>query len=413
MSKKTITAIFLIILIGMSALVQGCGKIPEETAAATTDAASMETLEANETIIRDKVPTADKETETEEVLTADDTAKSSDVPELNRVLDLNETAFPSTSGALCVEGTQLTDSSGNAVQLKGISTHGLAWFPEYVNEECFRQLREEWNVNVVRLAMYTAESGGYCTGGNQEELKALVKRGVEYAAEQDMYVIIDWHILSDNNPNTYIEEATAFFSEMSAEYADYNNVLYEICNEPNGGTGWDDIKCYAEKVIEVIRSHDEDGIILVGTPNWSQYVNQAAANPITDYDNIMYTLHFYAATHTDDLRNTMAAAVEDGLPVFVSEYGICDASGNGDIDEYQANQWIKTMDDYGISYVAWNLSNKKESSAIIDNSCSKISGFTESDLSASGKWLYQMLTEEADTFKVNSLGQRENYHYPD
>ena len=300
---------------------------------------------------------------------------------------------PSQTRTLHVDGFRLTDSAGNPVQLRGISTHGLAWFPDYVNEECFRQLKNEWNINVIRLAMYTAEYNGYCTGGDQTYLKELVKRGVEYATAADMYVIIDWHILSDGNPNTYKEEAKNFFAEMAQLYADYDNVLYEICNEPNGGTSWNDIKSYAEEIIPVIRSYDKDGIIIVGTPNWSQYVDQAAADPITSYDNIMYALHFYAATHTDSLRNTMVSAVDAGLPIFVSEYGICDASGNGAIDEYQAGEWINALDQYGISYVAWNLSNKEETSAILSSKCSKTSGFTEDDLSSSGKWLYRMLTD--------------------
>ena len=295
--------------------------------------------------------------------------------------------------ALHVEGTTLTDESGSPVQLRGISTHGLAWFPGYVNEECFKQLHEEWGVDVIRLAMYTAEYGGYCTGGDKDALKKLVKDGVEYATNQNLYVIIDWHILSDGNPGTYKEDAKAFFAEMAETYAEYSNVLYEICNEPNGGTGWADIKAYAEEVIGVIRTYDEDGIILVGTPNWSQYVNEAAADPITGYDNIMYTLHFYAATHKDSLRDTMKAAIDAGLPVFVSEFGICDASGNGAIDEAQADEWVRVMDEYGVSYVAWNLSNKAETSAIIDSGCDKISGFSEEDLSSSGKWLYRLLTD--------------------
>lgn len=299
---------------------------------------------------------------------------------------------PSVTGALHVEGTKLCGSDGKPVQLKGISTHGLAWFPDYVNEECFAQFRTQWDVNVIRLALYTAEYNGYCSGGDQNQLKALVHSGVTYATNQDMYVIIDWHILSDSNPNQHISEATAFFDEMSRAYADHNNVLYEICNEPNGGTTWGDIKTYANTVIDVIRKNDRDAVIIVGTPNWSQYVDQAASDPITGFDNIMYSLHFYAATHKEDLRGKMVSAIQSGLPIFVTEYGICDASGNGGIDRGQAQQWIALMDQNDISYVAWNLSNKGETSAILDSSCTKTSGFSESDLSESGRWLHHMLT---------------------
>lgn len=296
--------------------------------------------------------------------------------------------------ALAVNGTQLVDSRGNPVQLRGISTHGLAWYPGYVNADCFAQLKEEWGIDVIRLAMYTGEYGGYCTGGDKDSLKALIRDGVQYATDCGLYVIIDWHILSDGNPNTYIEESKAFFEEMSRDYADHTNVIYEICNEPNGGTSWSDVKSYAEQVIDVIRENDEDGIILVGTPNWCQYVDQAAADPIKDRENVMYTLHFYAATHTESLRNTMVNAINAGLPVFVSEYGICDASGNGVIDREQADKWVSLMDQYGISYVAWNLSNKSETSALLKSSCNKLSGFAKEDLSDSGKWLYGLLTGE-------------------
>lgn len=294
-------------------------------------------------------------------------------------------------GALHVAGAHLVGEDGNQVQLKGISTHGLAWFPQYVNEDCFRQLHEEMGINVIRLAMYTSENGGYCNDGDQVGLRELVKKGVEYATENNMYVIIDWHILSDNNPNMHLAEAERFFAEMASEYADYTNVIYEICNEPNGNTTWDDIKAYAYQIIDVIRNYDKDSIIIVGTPNWSQYVDKAVNNPITGYENIMYALHFYAATHTDALRSAMTSAVDSGLPIFVTEYGICDASGNGRIDEEQANKWVRLMDSYGISYVAWNLSNKDESSAILNSNCTKTYGFTQEDLSESGRWLLNML----------------------
>ncbi len=306
--------------------------------------------------------------------------------------DSGSAAVPSKSGALHVEGTKLVGEDGKAVQLRGISTHGIAWFPQYINEEGFRQFRDTWDANVVRLAMYTAEYGGYCTGGDQGYLKNLVEQGVQYAKAADMYVIVDWHVLTDCDPNVYKEDAKSFFEEMAKRLSPYDHVLYEICNEPNGGTQWASVKSYAEEVIPVIRKYDPDAVILVGTPNWSQDVDQAADDPIRNYDNIMYTLHYYAATHKEELRSRMAKAIEAGLPVFVSEYGICDASGNGSLDIDEANRWIAALNEYGVSYVAWNLSNKNEAAAIIDPSCQKNMGFTWEDLTDSGKWLYGMLT---------------------
>ena len=289
-------------------------------------------------------------------------------------------------GALSVKGVDLVDESGKLYQLKGVSTHGIGWFPQYVNQDAFKTFRDDWGANLIRIAMYTAEGGGYCTDGDKAELKKLVDSGVDYATKLGMYVIIDWHILSDNNPLTNEDEAVLFFDEMSKKYADYRNVLYEICNEPNGGTGWDDIKEYAEKVIPVIRKNSPNAVIIVGTPTWSQDVDKAAADKL-DFDNVMYTLHFYAATHKDNLRDKLKEAREDGLPIFISEFSICDASGNGGIDYESANAWFQLIEDYGISYAGWNVSNKDETSALIRSDCEKTSGWTDEELSETGFWL--------------------------
>lgn len=315
-------------------------------------------------------------------------------------------ARPSQNGALSVKGTQLVDEKGQAVQLRGISTHGIAWFPDFVNQDAVMQLSKDWGANLFRIAMYTDENGGYCTDGDKEKLKALVTDGVEYAKQADMYVIVDWHILHDSNPLTHKAEALQFFKEMTEKLKGEKHVLYEICNEPNSGCSWEDIKTYANEVIPVIRENAPEAVILVGTPTWSQEIEKPQNDPITGYDNIMYTLHFYAATHKEDLRSKMVNAVEAGTPVFVSEYGLCDASGNGGNDLGQAQSWIDTMDQHGISYAVWSFCNKEETSALIASSCRKTSSFTREDLSESGKWIYDMLHAKGDISDSKTFAQR-------
>ena len=290
-------------------------------------------------------------------------------------------------GKLSVKGTDIVDKNGNMYQLKGVSTHGIAWFPDYVNKDCFQTFRDDWGANLIRLAMYTHENGGYCTDGDKEYLKGLIDDGVNYATELGMYVIVDWHILHDLNPQVNKEEAKKFFQEMSAKYKDYDNVIYEICNEPNGGTTWADVKSYAEEVIPIIRKNAPDAIIIVGTPNWSQDVDVASKDPITGYDNIMYAAHFYAATHTDSIRGKVQTALDNGLPVFISEFSICDASGNGAIDYGQADKWFELIDSNNLSYAGWNISNKNETSSLIKADCNKLSGWSDSELSETGIWL--------------------------
>ncbi|MCR4601135.1 MAG: cellulase family glycosylhydrolase [Clostridia bacterium] len=289
-------------------------------------------------------------------------------------------------GALSVSGTQLVDSKGQPFRLKGVSTHGIAWFPDYVNRDAFRTLRDDWGANLVRLAMYSAEYNGYCSGGDRAKLKGLIDTGVKAATDLGMYVIIDWHILSDGDPNIHKAEAKEFFGEMAAKYAGYDNVLYEICNEPNG-CSWSSVRAYAEEVIPVIRAQDPDAIIIVGTPTWSQDVEQVAANPVSRGANVMYTLHFYAATHGDNIRNKARQALAAGTPLFVTEFSICDASGNGGIDYNSAAAWKKLMDSYGLSFAGWSLSNKAETSALISSGCGKTSGWSTSELSETGRWL--------------------------
>ena len=167
-------------------------------------------------------------------------------------------------GKLSVKGSQLVDKKGKAVQLKGVSSHGMSWYPQYMNEKAMRTMRDSWGVEVVRLAMYTAEYNGYCTGDkeNQKKLRKEIYEAVDAAEKLGMYVIIDWHILSDNDPATYQTQAKAFFKTMAKRYADSDHVIYEICNEPNGGTSWTQIKKYAKSVIKTIRTYDKNGIIM-------------------------------------------------------------------------------------------------------------------------------------------------------
>lgn len=295
----------------------------------------------------------------------------------------------SAHGQLSVEGTQLVDQNGEPYQLIGMSTHGITWFPDFVNENAFKTLRDEWNTNVVRLAMYVDEWGnGQCYMNNKQGSKDLMIKGIDLCIELDMYVIVDWHLLNPGNPSSYTDEAIAFFKEITQKYADYPNMIYEICNEPNGDAGWSgSIKPYAEKVIPVIRENDSDAVIIVGTPTWSQDIDAALADPL-DYDNVMYALHFYAATHTDWLRDRLKACVSGGLPVFVSEFGCCDASGNGAYDLAESKKWLSLLDELGISYCNWSLANKDESASAFKPSAGADGNWSESNLTDGGKWIY-------------------------
>ena len=310
-------------------------------------------------------------------------------------IDTRNTPTPvSFYGPLHVSGTALCDANDRPVQLRGVSTHGLGWYPEYVNEDTFRTLKEDWQINTVRLAMYTEEYNGYCSSNDaqKDQLWETVCKGIKAAIDLDMYVIVDWHILNDGNPLTHLDEANGFFDRITARYGDDAHIIYEICNEPNGDTSWEDVKTYAKQVLPIIRKNAPSSVIIIGTPTWCQDVDQAAASPLAA-DNVVYALHFYADTHRDDLRTKMVQAIDAGLPIFVSEFGICDASGNGNVNTDQADAWISLLNQYNISYIAWNLSNKDESASLLKSSCTKLSDFTDDDLSDAGQWLKNTLTQ--------------------
>ena len=287
---------------------------------------------------------------------------------------------------LHVDGTQLKNATGDIVQLKGVSSSGLQWYPEYINKDALQTLRDDWKANVFRMAMYTAE-GGFLDGSDQKKQYDLIDKGVQITKELGMYCIIDWHILSDYNPNDHIDEAKKFFDCVSKKYACEEHVIYEICNEPNQDVTWEQVKAYADIIIPVIRANDKENLILVGTPNWSQDVDLVASNPVKDTKNVMYVCHFYAATHKEKLRAKVEKAIADGTPVFISEFSICDASGDGALDYESAVEWMKLVDKHYLSFIGWNLSNRDESSAVLLPNCTKLSDWKEADLNESGIWL--------------------------
>ena len=304
-------------------------------------------------------------------------------------------ARPSNSGRLQVVGGKLCAESGEPVMLRGVSTNGLITAEDFINESLFRELSEDRGINLFRFAMYTYGVGvvGYCTGGDKERHKQDIVKGVELAQAHDMYALVDWHILSDGDPNQYLDEAKAFFTEMAERFCDCNNVLYEICNEPNG-VDWPTVKAYAEQIIPVIREKDPDSLIIVGNPDWSKDLRSVAADPL-DFDNVMYTLHFYAASHGQDLREMTERLSQQGLPIFVTEFGVTSSSGGFPRDLESADLWIELLERENISYCMWSFSSAPEPCSALRTGLLKYSGFADEDYNATGQWLLDTLSRHS------------------
>ena len=287
------------------------------------------------------------------------------------------------NGWLHVSGTQLVNEQGQSVVLHGMSSHGLQWYSKFTTKNAIGATAA-YGANLFRIAMYTAE-GGYLK--NKNSMYSKLCAAVDAAIDCNMYVIIDWHILSDKNPKSHQKAAKAFFSKVSARYADRPNVIYEICNEPNGSTTWSQIRSYANAVIPEIRAHSPNALVLVGTPTWSQDVDTAASNPL-DFPNIMYTCHFYAGTHKASLRSKIETALSKGCAVFVSEWGTSSASGSGGVYKKESNRWISFMREHGISWANWSYCDKRESSAALKPGANAEDGLSKKELSSSGKYVF-------------------------
>lgn len=292
----------------------------------------------------------------------------------------------SIHGRLHTEGNKIVGSDGQPVSLAGVSFGWSQWEARpYYNADVVHWLKTDWNATVVRAAL-GIKPDGYL--GHPEANKKSICAVVDAAIAENIYVLIDWH---DHNANKHTDLAVAFFQEMAREYGTHPNVMYEIFNEPITGLTWArDVKPYAEKVIAAIRAIDPDNLIIVGTPKWSQDVDIAAKDPIKA-NNIAYSLHFYAGTHKQSLRDKAVKAMNLGLPIFVTEWGTCDASGDGKVDAASTAEWMAFMRQWGLSHCNWDVCTKRETASIILPSASIHGDWKNSDLTESGrlarKWI--------------------------
>lgn len=260
-------------------------------------------------------------------------------------------------GKLQVNGSQLCDKKGNPVILRGVSLGWHNLWPRFYNKQVVGTLKNDWHCTVIRAAIGQHIEDNYRE--NPEYAMKCLTAVVESAIQENIYVIIDWH-----SHELRTEEAKAFFAMMAKKYGKHPHIIYEIYNEPVEDS-WADLKQYAAEVIGEIRKYDPDNVVLVGCPHWDQDIHLVAESPLTGFDNVMYTVHFYAATHGDYLRQRTEDAVKKDIPVFISESGATEASGDGKIDPESEELWIQMCERLGISWVCWSISDKNESCSML------------------------------------------------
>ncbi|MFW7379333.1 MAG: glycoside hydrolase family 5 protein [Oligoflexus sp.] len=285
-------------------------------------------------------------------------------------------SFVARHGLLSVANGKIVDASQQPIQLRGMSLFWSQWSSSFWSSNAVGNVAVDWNATVIRAAM-GIELGGYLANPAREKEK--VKTIVNAAISHGIYVIIDWH---DHNATKHTQESVAFFSEMAALYGNNPHVIFEIFNEPLD-ISWREVKSYAETVIRAIRAQGARNLVIVGTPRWSQRVDLAANDPLSD-DNVAYALHFYAGTHRQELRNVASYAMSRGIALFVTEFGVCEASGNGNIDFNESNRWFTFMDQHQISWVNWSLHDKEESASALRPGVNPYGPWSDGDLTKSG-----------------------------
>nr|AHI15746.1 glycoside hydrolase family 5 subfamily 2 [Apriona japonica] len=285
----------------------------------------------------------------------------------------------SKHGKLSVQGTQLVNQNGEAVQLKGMSMFWSVWMPKYWNEATVQSIHNACHSNIVRAAM-AVEYGGYLTDPTTEMQR--VETVIEAAIKNDIYVIADWH---DWHAEEHLEQAKGFFEQISKKYGGYPNLIYETYNEPLDIAWSSVVKPYHEEIIKVIRANDPDNVILLGSPHYDQELDQVLADPITGQTNIMYTLHFYSVDTKQWLRDRVQNVMNNGIPIFVSEYGTCAGTGNGTVLADETQLWWDWLDQNQMSYVNWALSDKDEAASVLIADTTPENACQDAYLTESGK----------------------------
>jgi len=288
------------------------------------------------------------------------------------------------NGQLQVIGNKLVNKNGVPPQLRGISLSWSLWAgKKYYNQKVVDWLTKDFKITVLRASMGVQPDHGYLQNPD-EQLKLMISV-IDQSVKNGIYVLIDWH---DHNAEQHLEASKAFFTNMAQKYAGIPNVIYEIFNEPVHQS-WPVVKTYAAELIKNIRKYDSKNVIVIGSPRWDQDVDIAASDPITGFDNLAYSFHFYASdpNHQEKLRAKAELAMKRGIALFVTECGIGESNGNGEFNRGKTVVWMDWLEKNRLSWVVWHVTDKNETTAILLPGASEKGNWQESNLTESGKYI--------------------------
>ncbi|WP_084800677.1 glycoside hydrolase family 5 protein [Promicromonospora kroppenstedtii] len=301
------------------------------------------------------------------------------------------------NGQLSVCGVRLCNEQGKQVQLRGMSTHGTQWYSQCVDDTSLDTLAYDWNADVMRISTYVQEDG-YET--DPARFTALVNQYIDMLSDRGLYAIVDWHMLDPGDPNFNLERAKTFFTAVAERNNGRNNIIYEVANEPNG-VSWQTIKSYHEQIVPVVRAKDPDAVILLGTRAWSSLgVSDGASesevvnNPV-NASNVMYTFHFYAASHGQEYLDALSRAA-DRIPMFITEFGTQDYAGEGANDFAMAQRYLDLAAQKKISWTNWNFSDDHRSGAVFTEGTCGSGSYGTDRLKEAGGWIRDQIRTPDD-----------------
>jgi peptidoglycan/xylan/chitin deacetylase (PgdA/CDA1 family) len=261
---------------------------------------------------------------------------------------------------LHVDGNKIKDPEGNIVVLRGISLIDLGFLEGWqggainmidriTNKNDSQGNSPGWYPKVLRIPIHPPDSVDNWPyrwdPGNDRFYNSLLRPVVDYCAEKDLYVILDWHYIADTWDK--VTQTSEFWEYMAPRFANDSHVLFELFNEPINHVGsdtsnWRSVRTDMQVWVDIVRTYAPHNLILVGGPTWSQ-----AIGPVANYrvsgNNIVIISHIYPSHWRNPswYRNHIrtCAAV---YPILMTEWGFSQ-SNHPDPDDLLHG----TISDYG------------------------------------------------------------------
>jgi len=279
-------------------------------------------------------------------------------------------------GRIAFKDGRLRSESGEPVTLRGVSLFWSQWMPQFYRTETIEWLAKDWRIDVIRASLGVGHPD---FRGTADEEVAKIHAVVLAAIKCGIFVIVDWHAHEKET-----EAAEAIMSAIAQQYGDCPNIIYETWNEPKCGLDWtQDIKSHHVRIATAIRQYAPRAPIILGTPDFSKRIVAAARSPLA-LENVAYSVHFYAGSHREGLREEIRQALASGVSIFVSEWGVCEADGDGVYERAETLRWLNFLNENQIGHVNWAISDKHETCAALRPGASPLGGWNSSNLTPSG-----------------------------